>query len=211
MALADVDYSNQNRQLRASLIAAVTALWGRIGLDDPTDARDALTAAVPALTERYGEAAGLVATNFYSTLRETAGVRRRFTPDIADGTDAEKVRASVRWAIGPLFQETPDTEAAFGRVVNVADRVVLQQGDDTILDNINRDPARPRWAWVPRGKTCAWCTMKASRGAIFHSEAKAISGRHADCDCVARPAFDLPDDYDEDALYAAYKAGAGIP
>lgn len=58
--------------------------------------------------------------------------------------------------------------------------------------NVRLDPSNPRWARVPQGKTCAFCTMLASRGFAYTSE-EAAGGEgnafHADCDCRIIPTW----------------------
>lgn len=58
--------------------------------------------------------------------------------------------------------------------------------------NIRLDPTQPRWARVPQGKTCAFCTMLASRGFAYTSE-EAAGGLgnyyHNDCDCKLVPSW----------------------
>src|SRR5690606_30591406 len=138
---------------------------------------------------------------------------------------AEQVQRMTRWAVGPLAAQElisltddaegplvtvvpPDPDTALQRIMSAALRMVLQPGRDTIADNVGRDPARPRWARVPVGKTCAFCSMLASRGAVYASEETArMRHYHDDCNCGAIPMWDgddYPEGYDPDALYEQY-------
>src|SRR5690606_6156596 len=88
---------------------------------------------------------------------------------------------------------------------------------DTVRRNVFRDPARPRYARVPSGaETCAWCSMLASRGFVYHSEATAGDPArrgfgddfHDECDCQVVVEFDREahhiEGYDPDRLYEEF-------
>ena len=70
-------------------------------------------------------------------------------------------------------------------MVNAAARLTTQR-------NMRIDPSKPRWARVPRGaRTCAFCTMLASRGFTYLSEDSAglEMQYHRDCDCQIVPSW----------------------
>lgn len=83
------------------------------------------------------------------------------------------------------------------------DRWVKIPGRATIAENCKRDPKKPRYALVPQGKTCAFCTMLAGRGFVYKSE-KTAHKMHNHCDCVACPEWDANPNkirgYNPDAL-----------
>jgi hypothetical protein len=85
---------------------------------------------------------------------------------------------------------------------------VLKPGRDTIAVSTGRDPAHARWARVPVGKTCAFCLVAASRGAVYRSEESASRHFHGACDCTATPFWrndPYPEGYDPDALLQQYQ------
>lgn len=73
------------------------------------------------------------------------------------------------------------------------------------------DPSKPRYARVPHGRTCAFCTMLASRGFAYWSEESA-GGRgnsyHNDCDCSIVPSWGKTrlKGYDPDKLREMYQS-----
>jgi|SRR5919205_1910193 hypothetical protein len=206
---ADVEaFAQANRGIRTLALRDLERLWRQLDPTRPLDVRAALEEVLPLLVAQYGEIAATAAADFYDSLREQAGVAGRFVAEMADPVDAEVVRARARWAIDPLFGQT-DADAALGRLTQVTDELSLQPGRDTIAHSSGRDPAKARWARVPVGKTCAFCLMIASRGAVFRSAESAGRGRkyHGDCDCTPTPMWDgdaYPDGYDPDALLQTY-------
>lgn len=206
---ADVErYAQANRDIRTLVLADLTAIWSGLNLTDALAVRTALEEFLPLLVAQYGETAAAVAADFYDDLRDKAGAPGRFRAVLADPVDAEVVRAQARWAIGPLFGET-DGGAALGRLQQVTDELTLRPGRLTIAQSAGHDPAKARWARVPVGKTCAFCLMLASRGAVYGSAASAGQGRkfHAKDDCTPTPVWrndPLPEGYDPDALLQQY-------
>ena len=80
----------------------------------------------------------------------------------------------------------PDDAMQFvADMVNASARLTTQR-------NMRIDPSKPRWARVPRGaRTCAFCTMLASRGFTYLSEDSAglEMQYHRDCDCQIVPSW----------------------
>lgn len=200
-----------NRAIRDRATKDVKALWVALAGLTAEQARDALIAAMPALIARYGEIAATIAADFYDEQRDIASAPSRYTADLAPVADPKAIAASTRWAVAPLFQAIPDMDATLGRLVEVVDDKTIGQGKRTQVLNAQRDPAQPRVARVPVGKTCAWCRMLASRGPVYQSEATALAASHSHCDCVPTPIWRgsvMPDGYDPSALYADYRRAA---
>lgn len=212
---ADVNqFAAAGRDLRAASARTVTDIWNNVDLDNLSAASSVLQETMPIVVAEFGDIAATVAADFYDEIRDQSTASQAYRTQLAAAAPSEQVAASTRWALGPMFSPEPDSPAALARLLQVADRMVLSQGDATIRRNVSSDPARPRWAWVPNGKTCAFCTLKASRGAVYHTSDTAAGGRHADCDCATVPIFPgdkypqhyNPDDYRE--LYEQGRAAA---
>lgn len=201
-----------HRDVRTLAVADARRLWDSLDHDDPLEVREALEDLLPPLVDGYGEIAATVTADWYDDLRDAAGVSGAFSAVLAAPVAAEAVRANARWAIGPLFSADPDPEAAFGLLAGEVDRLTLQSGRQTVSASVKNDPAGPRWARVPQGRTCAFCLTLASRGAVYRSEETAgglhPDSYHADCDCVPTPVWPdqpYPEGYDPDALYEQYR------
>ena len=204
-------FAQANRDIRTLVLRDLAAFWASLNTQNATATRDALLEVVPLLVAQYGETAASVAADFYDLLREQAAAPGRFSAILGDPVDVEELRGQIRWSIDPLFSANPDPAAALGRLEIKVDEFTLQPGRDTIAASAANDPAKARWARVPVGKTCAFCTVLASRGAVYRSAASAGQARkfHGHCDCTATPFWrndPYPEGYDPDALYERYNA-----
>ncbi|MEV4670980.1 hypothetical protein AB0K34_04935 [Actinomadura sp. NPDC049382] len=211
-------YAAQQDDVVALAHADLVRWWAELDTSDGRTAAAALEAFMADLVAAYGSVAASLAADFYDDLREQADAPRRFRAHVADPVPAEQVGAAARWAAGPMFGgDGPN--AALEHAAGAVQRLVQQPGRETIELNTRRDPARPGWARVPRGKGCAFCRMLAGRGAVYSSARAAGDMRafHDHCKCSAVPVWrgqGLP--YDADALEREYlrareNAGGGSP
>lgn len=152
-----------------------------------------LVSAIADIATAYGEVSGTVAADFYDFMAAAGG--RRLPPAVPANPVPPRVQVEklAAWATGPLRFADPLPDQALARVVGVTQRLAQQPRTSTVINMARRD--RTRWAVVPQGKTCAFCLMLASRGAVYWSEesASAFKRRHTHCDCAFVPIFQ-PDD-----------------
>ncbi|ROR97793.1 hypothetical protein EDD28_2401 [Salana multivorans] len=200
--------------------AELEAFWRGLDLSDAEAARDALIEFVPTLVREYGDLATAVAADWYEEVR-AAQVAGRFSATAAPGVEAAQVVGSTRFAAGRLFAGDP--AEALSIISGAVQRYVSYSARETVRRNVASDPARPRYARVPKGATtCAFCLMLASRGFVYRSSKTAgeMDHYHDDCDCMPVVEFDRAqhhiEGYDPDALYADYQearkvAGSGDP
>ena len=183
--------------------AELRAFWNGLDKSDPVYAQSELVGFMQDLNDQYGSVSSTVAADWFDEIRETSNVPGVFRSFAADAVPAVQVAGSTGWALS-----TSDGLAA---LLGVSDRLIKQAGRDTIAFNVDRD-ARASYARVPRGDTCAFCLMLASRGPVYGSKRSAGEGNkyHSDCDCVAVPIYrdtDLPSGYDPRKLSEVYAKG----
>ncbi|WP_065962854.1 hypothetical protein [Curtobacterium sp. UCD-KPL2560] len=183
------------------------AFWDTLDLSRPEAARDELVEFVPQLVREYGDVAATVAAEWYEQVRfDAVGP---FNATTVNATDAGQVQGGVRYAAGNLFGDDPASMLAV--LVGGVQRYVLASQRGTVARNVQLDPSKPRFARVPTGaKTCAWCTLLASRGFVYltKSTAAATDHYHDDCDCQAVAEWEADrhyiTGYDPDAMYDKY-------
>lgn len=182
-----------------------------VGLDvsNAEAVRDALLEFVPALVREYGDVAATAAAEWYEELRSDV-TSRSFNARLAPLKPDAAVEASVRYSAGHLFDGDPaDTLALLSGSVQ---RFVTYGSRATVARNVQLDPLKPRYGRVPSiGKSCAWCSMLASRGFVYHSERSAGGAGddfHDRCRCQIVVDFDRDgshiEGYDPDRLYDIY-------
>lgn len=219
---ADFDrFVAAQRGVRRLALRDLAAWWTTVESLPPSEAQAAAAEFLPILAQTYGEVSATAAADFYDAARASSpAARGRFTASLASPEAAQRASRQVQWATSPLFDGDPAT--ALSRMSSTVDAAALQDGRNTVMFNNGRDPSTPRWARVPVGKTCAWCLMLASRGAVYRTAESAGQYRefHSKCDCQATPSWDhgkdLPPSYDEGDLFGLYDraradAGTGNP
>lgn len=161
---------------------------------------------VPKIAVKYGQVAAAAAADWYEQTRaeQIGGSYEALT---ADTYSTDAIASTVRWQASRIYAGDSDGMAAF--LAGSMNRWVQQAGRDTIMGNVARDPSKPRYARVPRGvRTCAFCEMLASRGAVYYTQTTAgkFSKFHSDCDCqiVATWDSDSIEGYDPQDMYERY-------
>lgn len=206
-------FVESQRGVRALVLRDLAAWWTTVEHLPPSELQAEARAFLPVLVGAYSEVSATAAADFYESARAASGARGAFTAALSEFDAPLAMRRRVSWATSPLFDG--DAESALARMSAAADKTALQGGRETVMLNAKRDQAKPRFARVPVGKTCAWCLMLASRGAAYRSaESAGAAGQyHNDCDCQPVPSWDrgkdLPPSYDEGELYGLYLRARG--
>lgn len=178
-------------------------------VDSVDELRDALLEAYPVFLADRGEQVAAASAEWYDKLRQAeigGGTFATLPPSIPQ----EQAVATVRSAIALAYQG--QAEQFVATLVDRTIFAVKRQGPATIAHNALRDPAAKRFARVPRGKTCAWCSMLASRGWVYTSAKAAgeLGQYHSRCDCQIVPSFGRKPPkiagYAPEALYKDYMA-----
>lgn len=175
--------------------------------------RDALLELVPALIDKYGNIASEAAAQWYEQVRAKWFADDDYEAVVADLIGHDALTSSIRAKANMLWpkDEGYDPEGYLRYLTEVVDRNVKRGGRSTIIANGRRDMRIPRFARVPSGvKTCAFCSMLASRGFVYLSAETAgtLGQYHADCDCEIVPSWDKSpkvEGYDPEALYKDYE------
>lgn len=193
----------QTRQIRRLTTRSVNGLW-RLLPGDLADLSDVLLGEMPTIVDELGNVAATVAADHFEAVTNLPAV-------FADPPPSAAVQANTRWALSPMRTPEPDPAATLARLEQIADRMVLQQADDTTFQSVEIHELR--YAWVTHGDTCEYCVFQASRGAVFVTRERAR--KHADCDCTIEPVMTPADldrlaaeypEYDREAAYAEYRA-----
>lgn len=198
--------SAAQRRLVALAQGELTAFFGTLDLSRPGAVRDALVEIVPLLVREYGDLASAAAAEWYEQIRPQAGFNARTVP----AAPAEAVIGSTRALAGSLWGDSP--RDALSAIQGAMQRHISYSGRATVARNVSLDPLNPRYGRVPSGgKTCAWCTMLASRGFVYDTKESAgiiADHYHDDCDCQVVAEFDREqhhiEGYDPDGMYGQY-------
>jgi hypothetical protein len=184
VSLSEIDaYSEAIDSLSAVAFAQLKALLLSLDNPNPIVFRDALLATYPELLAPFTTAASLVAASWYSTLRANAGITGTFAPVLAPPPPTDQLDAGVRYSLTPLFQpEKFIGSDILTLLAGFTQRMIADAGRDTISGSATQDPTRVGYQRVPRAGACAFCSLLASRGAVYRSAESAggVVGRGVD-------------------------------
>lgn len=183
----------------------VAMLFKELNFNDIPLARDEIKAFLVDMVDTYGSALAEGAVDWYQSVRPED--LRPYDPEIIKALDVpERMDRTSRYAVD-LLQRDP--AGAVKVVARALGREIQSPARRTLLKAADLDPSTPRFARVPRGKTCAFCTLLASRGWVYHSEDLAGGAGHEfheRCDCRIVPDWEHKplSGYDPDKMYSMY-------
>ena len=185
---------------------ALMTVWNSLDFSKPALCRDILLEMLPAIVERYGNAAATAAAEMYEAVM--LAEKGYMLPAIMAEANLDMMTNSVRYAAGHLFRDAAPT--ALQVLMKSLDYYVKQTARETVEQTAYRDRKEgARYARVPQGPTtCEFCVMLASRGFVYKTKSTAGDGYHTDCDCVPVVSFvDEPEveGYDPDYWYDQYR------
>lgn len=193
-----VDVMNHRRALddySSLAIGDVVDLARQFDLDVPPVAQRQAQRTLTAVLEPYSDAVATSAADWYEDLRFDS-VGGRYTATLADPPTEGQIRSMAGWSVEPIW--APDRfpgedpfDLMLSRLSGGAMRLLFAVDRATILDNAERDPLDVAYARYASANACAFCSMLATRGAVYTSKEKARKG-HDYCRCMAVPEF--PDD-----------------
>lgn len=198
--------SDAQRQLVAMARADLQMLFATLDPSRPEAFRDALLDIIPTLVREYGDLAAVAAAEWYEDVSPNAYLART----VDKGFPVGGVEQGIRYHVAPLFAD--DVSTALAGLSGAMQRYITYSGRATVARNVQLDPSKPRFGRVPSGaKTCAWCTMLASRGFVYLSRETAgiaADHYHDDCDCQVTPMWERGnaaiEGYDPDRMYDMY-------
>lgn len=165
--------------------------------------RKALIDYAYALATKYGEGAAAAAAEMYDAIAVASKAKVPPAEPAKTATYGE-----VAKAVNGTLKQNPEI------VPSAVSRLVKTAGVDTTINNAIRD--RAYYAWIPRGDTCAFCIMLASRGwqPASPSELEGDHAKHihANCDCTYAVRFGnnlMVEGYDPGEYLGMYRDADG--
>lgn len=188
--------AHRQRQLalRAATLRDLLLLWPAFRLDDIDQSWRPLETAVLAVLANRRRASAGVAANYFRAYRTAEGAPGDTAPVLAEMPDRNLLVGALRLA-GPigtkksLVAAVPNpVERAFSRVAGTVTRQVLDGGRITLTESVKADPAARGWRRITSGKACDFCSLLASRGAVYGEDTAGFDS-HDHCSCTAEPAY----------------------
>jgi len=150
-------------------------------LETAAEAREALNDVLPTLTRQYGEAASLVAAEWYDDLRDEQAVQGRFRAIPAD-LPSQDTESLTGWA----STTATDLASMEALIIGGLSRRISDWSRETIMGSSFADPRGEGWQRVARADGCQFCVMLAGRGFVY-TESTVKFASHDSCHCGATP------------------------
>lgn len=177
----------------------IARMFAAFSLLDPEDLdgtfEDWLSVVTPIVTDGR-RTSSLVASGYLQTIRAThLGVSDGFRPVLADAVDARALATSML-VTGPVSIRSNLGKIPFDQAVDIAKartaasgmRHALNGGRETIVATVKADKRARGYQRVASGNACEFCTMLASRGAVYGEESADFAS-HDRCGCTAEPVY----------------------
>lgn len=148
-----------------------------------------------AIVRTQAQTSARLSARYYSLFRRLE-LDATFPVEPVVNLPAEQVATSLR-VTGPVaaqraqVSETTERAMQIGRSMSSrsASRLALSGGRDTISGAIAGDPRCVGYARATGGLACSFCSMLASRGAVYKADTVTFRA-HDGCNCTAEPRFD---------------------
>ena len=171
-SLAEVEqFQAAVARLSSASVDALASAWPEV---DPFDT-SRVAALIRTVGETYGYAAATMAADWYESLRADAGASGSYSAELVADLPRERATALARWGTEPLYRPSPDAISALSLISGGLQRMVANAARDTITTAALADDGANGWARHASPNACAFCAMLATRGAVYKTQAGALS------------------------------------
>lgn len=196
---ADLTEAHRLAQLRlgALTIRQLQALFRLLDPDDLDGSfEDWLTTIVTVIQAQRATSARLAAAFLVEHRQLALPDAERLTPVLAAAADPKAIAVSML-VTGPIsIRSNLARRVDIGKALDIAKartaaagmRHALNGGRDTITSTIAADKRTLGYQRVTSAKACDFCSMLASRGAVYGAESATFEA-HDGCSCAAEPVY----------------------
>lgn len=139
--------------------------------------REALRELIPLLGDQYSGSTSMVAAEFYAELQSLQDVRNPVAPELVPLTDRKRWRSLVDWSAGDYVFQHLGPAMVYSRLAGGITKTLTETAADTMIGNAEIQGGLSAQR-VPKPGCCAFCSMLASRGAVYSADsAGGVVGR----------------------------------
>ena len=148
--------------------------------ESPRVQREALRDILPELGDRYVGATSMVAAEFFDELMSLQDVAKPVRADTLLLEDPNRWRSLVEWSADDYVFERLGADQVYSRLAGGLTKTLTEAAADTMIGNAQLQPTRLSAQRVPQPGCCTFCSMVASRGAVYSPKsAGGVVGRGA--------------------------------
>ena len=140
--------------------------------------REALKELIPELGAQYVNATSLSSAQFFEELMEMQGVKTPRAPELVPLPERKRWQSLVDWSADDYVFQHLGPNMVYSRIAGGITRALTESAADTMIGNAGLQGSALLAQRVPKPGCCAFCSMIASRGAVYSPESAAgVVGR----------------------------------
>lgn len=171
-------YSQLRSAITDSALADTRDLLGRLSAEPPDVQREALKELLPELGGQYADATSLTAAQFFEELADANGVKNPVSPELVPLPERKRWQSLVDWSAGDYVFQHLGPEMVYSRLAGGLTKTLSESAADTMIGNAQIQDAGLSAQRVPQPGCCTFCSMLASRGAVYSPKsASQVVGR----------------------------------
>ncbi|WGH87086.1 hypothetical protein [Auritidibacter ignavus] len=172
-------YSSLRKVISDAAMDDLDSLMVSVLPESPRVQREALRDVMPDLGDRYVGATSMVAAEFFDELMSLQDVAKPVRADTLLVEDPNRWRSLVDWSAADYVFERLGADAVFSRLAGGLTKILTEAAADTMIGNAEQQRDNFYSAQrVPQPGCCAFCSMLASRGAVYtERSATGVVGR----------------------------------
>lgn len=171
-------YSSLRKVISDRAMEDLDSLMLSVLSESPRVQREALKDIFPELADQYVGATSMVAAEFFDELMSLQDVAKPVRADTLLLEDPNRWRSLVDWSADDYVFERLGADAVFSRLAGGLTKTLTEAAADTMIGNAGLQGPALLAQRVPKPGCCAFCSMLASRGAVYSPEsAGGVVGR----------------------------------
>src|SRR5699024_10941660 len=146
--------------------------WDKVSGKKAREISEHLAERVPVLVDNRGaQPAALRADHYEDARARSPHESRDYTAPVTDPTRQGKLDALTNWDNKPIIKSAIINEViGFSNFAAGLQKLLSEQANDTVLDNVRADPEARGWMRVTSPGACDFCIVLAGRGGVYTEE-----------------------------------------
>ena len=171
-------YSSLRKVISDAAMEDLDSLMLSVLSESPRVQREALMDFLPELGDTYAGATSMVAAEFFDELMLLQDVAKPVRADTIMFEDPNRWRSLVDWGADDYVFDVLGDDSVYSRLAGGITKTLTEIAADTMIGNAEMQPTRLSAQRVPKPCCCTFCSMVASRGAVYSPESAAgVVGR----------------------------------
>ena len=172
-------YSSLRKVISDRAMEDLDALMLSVLSESPRVQREALKDIFPELADQYVGATSMVAAEFFDELMQIQDVAKPVSADVLLLEDPNRWKSLIDWGADDYVFERLGADAVYSRLAGGLTKTLTEAAADTMIGNAEQQLDDFYSAQrVPQPGCCAFCSMIASRGAVYtERSASGVVGR----------------------------------